>query len=103
LFLETQGGVLDSINIQTEKIDPTNTQKITITPKKVEDTDDIDIFNTVVYRDSPSEHIKKVQKILRDIHIYKGGLTGDYADIEDDIVAYQLARDIIAASTDTGA
>jgi hypothetical protein len=101
LFLETQGGVLDTIEIKTEKINPTDSK--TSVPSESDDSDTIDIFNITVYRDSPSDYIRKVQKIFRDLGIYKWGLTGDYADIEDDILAYQISRKIISSSSDTWA
>jgi Peptidase family M23 len=102
LFLETQGGVLDMIEIKTEKINPTDLKQSTPTEDD-NGSNDIDIFNITVYRDSSSDYIKKVQKVFRDIGIYKWGLTGDYADIEDDILAYQISRKIISSASDTWA
>lgn len=101
LFLETQWDVLNQMDIKTEKIDPTTTTTQQTTNNN--SSNSINIFAVTVYRDSPTEYIKMVQKVLRDIGIYKWTLSWDYADVEDDILAYQLSRHIIASASDVWA
>ncbi len=101
LFLETQGWVLDNIEIKTEKISPDLQQSIP--PDESTSIDNIDIFWVTVYRESPTSYIRQVQKVMKDLGIYKWDLSWNYKDIEDDILAYQLSRWIISAASDTGA
>lgn len=101
LFLETQGGVLSDIQTQTTSTQSTSN---TTAPTNSEDSiNNIDIFSVTVYQDSPVAYIKKVQQILSDMGIYKGDINGNYADIEDDILAYQISRKIISSASDSWA
>ena len=93
LFLETSGAVLEKIS----------TQKVTTPVQKIEQNNDLSIFDRTVYIWYAKSDIKKVQEIFRDIGIYKWKISGDYSDIEDTVIAYQIAKNIIQDKNDYGA
>ncbi|QFR39215.1 M23 family metallopeptidase [Candidatus Gracilibacteria bacterium 28_42_T64] len=97
LFLETNGGILDSI-----KIVKTSSQSSTQTPTN-NSTVDLSIFTKTVYIGYSSSDIKEVQQIFRDLGEYNGSINGDYKDIEKSMIAYQISNNIIKNKTDLGA
>lgn len=106
VFLETEGAVLSNIETKIEKVDT----RSSIFSSPEEDTGDAfnsafdeNIFNRTIYVGDSATDIKKVQKIFKDLWVYKWDLTGDYHDIIDDITKYQIDSGIISSKTDTGA
>ncbi len=104
-FLETQGALLKNIETKTQKADSKSYALSWKNNSNVELNSAVDetIFDTTVYIGNSSTDIKKVQQIFKDLWAYKGEVSGDYSDILDDIVNYQLAKGIISARNDTGA
>lgn len=96
LFLETNGAVLEKI-VQTKK-----TSSKTTTNKKSGDID-TSIFYTYVYKESPSKNIEEVQRLYKTLWVYNGKITGNYNDIEESIINYQIDRNVIENRNSLGA
>lgn len=93
LFLETSGAVLNQITTTTTNNNSNTSSSWT----------DFSIFNRTVYTGYSVSDIKEVQEIFRELNVYKGDISGDYNDIEDTIIAYQISRWIIANASEYGA
>ncbi len=98
LFLETNGAILDQMRVSlvssNKNSKSTKSQKTT-TPKNTTKASSVGIFYTYVYKESPSEDISKLQELMRELWIYKGKISGDYEDIENTIIRYQIERGVI--------
>lgn len=94
LFLETNGAVLDQVKQNSSKI-----------AKKAKNLSGIDssIFYTYVYKESSSEDIKQVQRVYKDLGFYTGRVSGNYDDVEQSIVSYQIDRKVIENKHSLGA
>ncbi|MFK7779763.1 MAG: M23 family metallopeptidase [Candidatus Gracilibacteria bacterium] len=93
LFLETEGAVLDNITTRT----------VSTTVSNVTNNEDLSIFNRTVYIGYSVSDIKKVQEIFQKIGIYRGTISGNYNDIENTIIAYQLSNKLIKDKSEYGA
>ncbi len=100
LFLETNGAIIDKISVT--KIKSTNSASLPNTRSK-SSWFDMSIFNRTVYTGYSKSDIKLVQEIFSDLKEYRGPISGDYTDIEDDIIAYQLSKRVIATKNEAGA
>jgi len=88
-FLETNGAILDEIEIVEKK---SSSSKSTWTPEY-----DYSIFSVTISPegDGSRSEIKELQRILRDLWYYSGRITGDYNDLEDALIDYQIDRWVI--------
>lgn len=92
--------MLDSIKIQTTKVDISKPNSSAPAHQHGDEGDDEDldaafddsIFDRTVYTGYSVTDIKIVQKIFKDLGAYKGEISGDYEDILDDVVDYQLDK-----------
>ena len=103
LFLETNGAILDQMQVSStpSKTPSSKTSKNTVKTPVI--TSHEAIFYTYVYKESASEDIKKVQEIMRDLWVYKGQISGDYDDIENAIIRYQIEKGVIENPSSLGA
>lgn len=103
LFLETNGAILDQMQVSStpSKTPSSKTSKNTVKTPVI--TSHEAIFYTYVYKESASEDIKKVQEIMRDLWAYKGQISGDYDDIENAIIRYQIEKGVIENPSSLGA
>jgi hypothetical protein len=52
-------------------------------------------IETQINPDSSIKKIKKLQNFLYDLEVYNGSINGDYNEIEDILINYQLEKGII--------
>lgn len=100
LFLETWGKILDNISQPISTVSRTtidNSNNIS------NSSEDLSIFNRTVYVWYSTSDIKRVQEIFKNMWVYKGALSWDYADIENDIINYQLKTWVISSRDEHGA
>jgi peptidoglycan hydrolase-like protein with peptidoglycan-binding domain len=110
VFLETQWAILDNIEIQSQDVDQVEakssltTYNTSLSNGAVKiDAFDFTIFDRTIYIDSSKEDIKLVQQILKNLWVYEWSLNWDYNDVIDDVIEYQISRNIISSESDTGA
>ncbi|USN58812.1 MAG: peptidoglycan-binding protein [Candidatus Peribacteria bacterium] len=102
LLLETDGKILD--DVQVTEVKTVSRQEIEQN-NIVSDTHynyDMSIFDRTVYDGYPVEDIKEVQMIFRDLGEYNGPISGNYSDVEEAIISYQLSNNIISARGELG-
>ena len=91
LFLETSGKVLDNI-----KVTKVSRKSISSSSSNtVKNNTNLDIFSKTVYVWYPTTDVKEVQKIYREMWVYKWEITWDYNDITEDIIEYQISTWVI--------
>ncbi|MDD3303049.1 MAG: M23 family metallopeptidase [Candidatus Gracilibacteria bacterium] len=101
-FLNTGGDDLNNITIKQVKVNTTKTT--TSNSNNAISSDNIKgVFNYTIYTDSSNQDIKYVQTIFKDIGYYNGKVDGNYNSIINDIIKYQLAKNIISSKDETGA
>ncbi|MCP4522999.1 MAG: M23 family metallopeptidase [Candidatus Gracilibacteria bacterium] len=98
LFLETNGSVLNNITTKRRKSSTSSTSKNNYTKQ-----DNKDIFSKTVYIGYSKSDIKEVQKIYKEMGVYKGRIDGKYENILDDIIDYQIDTGVIKHKNDHGA
>ncbi len=92
-FLETNGAVLDDIKVQEVERAVAVSQSSTISPR--------DIFSTTVYYGyGSSNDVKEVQRIYNKLGYYDGQISGDFADVEESIIDYQIATGVLKTRND---
>jgi len=94
-FLETNGAVLDTIKYSK--------QTTTYTSSNTSHTSTNDIFDKTVYIGYSKTDIKEVQRIYKDLGYYDGKISGDYNDVLDDVIEYQIDRNVIDNKNSNGA
>ena len=96
-FLETSGAILDKIDIVTEKV--TSSHSTSKSPEY-----DYSIFSTTISPewDGTRSQIKEVQRIYKDLGYYDGKISGNYDDLEDALIDYQIDRWVIISRDDIG-
>ncbi|MDD3793568.1 MAG: M23 family metallopeptidase [Candidatus Gracilibacteria bacterium] len=97
-FLETKGAILDNITTTTKVNVNKNTSTTTNTNNQ-----SYTIFDRTVYIGYSSDDIKQVQNIYRLLGYYNGPISGDYNDILESIIDYQVATNVIENRNSTGA
>ncbi len=104
LFLETNGAAIDDIKVTTKT---TTTNKKVSSPNTSTDNDstdnDLSIFDRTVHIGYPKADVREVQMIFTDLKQYRWKISGDYEDIEDDIIDYQISNRLIESKDDYGA
>ena len=95
LFLETAGAVVDKIKTTSKTVANTSSNSSTKTSSNTYKGFDMSIFDRTVYTGYSTEDIITVQQIFRDLNEYSGPISGNYNDIENDIIAYQIANKVI--------
>lgn len=105
LFLETNGAALNNVKITTTKVNTVSDSSVSQSAKRKQDSSDHyeSIFNTTVYTGYNIRDIQEVQMIFTDLREYKGPISGNYTDIEKDIIDYQIVNGLISSRTDYGA
>ncbi len=107
LFFETNGTILEKVSIpNTSATKTTSTKKKTITQTKKTTTVSVsedEIFYTYVYKESSKGSIREVQKVFRSLGYYDGALTGNYLDIEEIIIDYQVDKWVVPSRDSDGA
>lgn len=94
LFLETKWAVLNNIKTTTQKVDRNEIG---------EDWIDISIFNRTVHVGYAINDVKQVQKIMTKFGYYNNNLSGDYNDVIDAVIDYQVERGVIENRNSTWA
>ena len=114
-FLESEGSVLDNIDIQVvNKKNFTKKSKKTTTNKKYKNTSkssnylkwfDMNIFYKTVHTEmnSTSTDVKSVQKIYKDLGYYKWSIDWNYSKVESAVIAFQLKNKVIKTKSENGA
>ena len=105
LFLETNGAALDAVKITTTKVNTSSNSSVTQSVTRKQDSSDHyeSIFDTTVHVGYNTRDIQEVQMIFTDLREYKGPISGDYTDIEQDIIDYQIVNKLIKDKNDYGA
>ena len=105
LFLETNGAALDNVKITTTKVNTVSDSSVSQSVTRKQDSSDHyeSIFNTTVHVGYNIRDIQEVQMIFTDLREYKGPISGDYTDIEQDIIDYQIVNGLISSKNDYGA
>jgi len=99
-FLESNGGIIDEvISYPSATNSTTNTVSTNTISKSYEST----LNTTVYYGYGTKSDVKNVQRIYQDLGYYDGKITGDFDDVEDSIIKYQLATWVISSKSDDGA
>lgn len=99
-FLETNWEILKDItvtwtyNTSSSSNSSTSTQYSSVSSS---------IFDRTVYIWYSRDDIKEVQQIYKDLWVYNGSINGNYEDIEDDIIDYQLDTGVISSKNENGA
>jgi len=95
LFFETEWAVLDNISsINIPNI--SSNSNINNTDSTNKSNNEMSIFDRTVYIWYPESDIKKVQEIFKKLWVYKWDINWNYADIQENIIEYQLTNNIIA-------
>lgn len=94
-FLETKGSILKDIKVTGSY----NSSATKVTPNNSDEY----VFNKTVYIGYNKNDIKAVQRIYKDLGVYKGSINGKYEDIEDEIIKYQLKTGVIKSKSEYGA
>ncbi|MDD3144657.1 MAG: M23 family metallopeptidase [Candidatus Gracilibacteria bacterium] len=94
-FLETKGAILNNITTTTTKINLSNTTSNTTTFSS--------IFDRTVYVGYSTSDIKEVQEIYKSLGYYNGAISGDYNDVLESIINYQIAKGVIENRNSNGA
>ena len=104
-FLNSWWDDLNNITIKQIKVNTTtSTQKATTTNSNTVSSDNIKwVFNYTIYTDSSTQDIKYVQTIFKDIWYYNWKVDWNYNSIINDIIKYQLAKNIISSKDETWA
>ena len=99
-FLESKWAILDKINYvetSSSRLDSGLNAKQTSQNKAASKTKSLPgILYTYVHADSPEKDIKDLQEVLKEMWIYKGRISGNYSDISQTLIAYQIDRWVIA-------
>ena len=96
LFLETNGAVLDEYKVtSTTTTNPSTDNSVS--------RDDFSIFTKTVYIWYSVNDIKKVQEIFKDLGYYNWSISGNYEDVLDEVIAYQVDRGVIENKNSYGA
>ncbi len=111
-FLESNGAILEhrqtQIHVTTDTQTPeTKKERTTQTDDsktQSQDVDTPDIFSTTVYLDiGTSSQVKEVQRIYNKLGYYDGRTSGDYEDVIEAVIAYQLDTGVLSSREDDGA
>lgn len=105
-FMSSGWAILNNIKTQTTSVSAVSN---TIVHTHEEDSHEEDlhsafdesIFDRTVYSGYNVADIKTVQKIYKDLGVYKGDITGDYNDVVESVIRYQLDKNIIASRSET--
>ncbi|MDD2907327.1 MAG: M23 family metallopeptidase [Candidatus Gracilibacteria bacterium] len=95
-FLETKGAILNNITTSTVKIDLSNTNTNSTTTTS-------SIFDRTVYVGYSTSDVKEVQEIYKSLGYYNGAISGDYNDVLESVITYQIAKGVIENRNSTGA
>jgi len=96
LFLETNGAVLDDYEVSTTTSSSNSGWNTTV-------ISNLGLFDKTVYIGYNSQDIKDVQELFTKLGYYRGDISGDYEDILDDIIDYQIDKWVIANKYSYGA
>ncbi|RKW23669.1 hypothetical protein D8B46_03045 [Candidatus Gracilibacteria bacterium] len=112
LFLETNGAILNSHeNIskvpRTEINNNNSNNNISNNNSSSKGTTNTinqnsSIFDREVFIGSSHGDVREVQSIYKSLGYYKGEITGDYNDVLESVIKYQLEKNIIANRGDAG-
>ena len=97
-FLETNGSILKSINVSGSYNSSNSSSN-----SSSSSTTNNSIFSKTVYIGYSKTDIKAVQRIYKDLGVYKGSINGKYEDLEDDVIKYQLDTGVIKSKSEYGA
>lgn len=111
-FLESNGAILEDIdydnrennvsNSNTSSSSSNNTNSSSTSTSTSTSSDDI--FDTPLSPEVGSkEDIKKIQRIYYQLGYYSGSISGDYDNIYESIISYQLKTGVISSRSDDGA
>lgn len=95
-FLETWWAILNNIKINEITVKKQNTTKTNVKNSWNAST----IFNNTIYIDSAFDDIVEVQKIYRSLWYYNWKIDWNYNSIINDIIKYQLDKNIISSRSE---
>ena len=98
-FLETKGEILKDITVVWSYDSSASHTTSSSSSSSVSSS----IFDRTVYIWYSKDDIKEVQQIFTELGVYNGNINGDYEDIEDDIIDYQLDTGVISSRYENGA
>lgn len=97
-FLESNGAIMNNRVVQTPKkavshTDNKNTSRVLP-----------NIFNTTVYHGyGTKSDVEALQKLMKEMGYYNGSINGDFADIEEAIIQFQLKTGVLWNRDEDGA
>jgi len=104
-FLETNGAILDEVTY-TSTVSSSGNTSTTVSnvssTSKTNDSDDI-FATTVYYGYGTSNDVKEVQRIYNKLGYYDGRISGDFEDLEESIIAYQIDTGVLQNRDEDGA
>lgn len=108
-FLETNGAILSDVktpsavqSINTTQTSTTNTSSSSSNSNSSSSSNDI-FSTTVYYGYGDTDDVKAVQRIYNKLGYYDGRISGDFSDLEESIIAYQLDSWVLQSKSDDGA
>jgi hypothetical protein len=100
-FLESKWAILDKVSYvatSTSRLDSSTSTQTTTSTKTTSSSSSSSLPNilyTYVHVDSEEEDIEELQEILKEMWIYEGRISGNYTDIKQVLIAYQIDRWVI--------
>lgn len=95
-FLESNGAILDDIvtTTVTKQVSQNTNSNVVFQ----------DIFDTTVYHGyGTTNDVKQVQLLYKELGYYKWSINGNYSDVEESVIKYQLASGVLNNRTEDGA
>lgn len=97
-FLSSNWGILDAVQTTTSSSSQSTSTTSSSTSSYT------DIFDTTVYYGyGNSSDVKEIMRIYNKLWYYDWRISGDFEDIEESIIAYQLATGVLENKSDDGA
>ena len=94
-FLESKWAILDKVNYVETTSSNTSSSTLTNSSSSSSSQDLPAILYTYVHEDSERDDIEKLQEVLKDMWVYEGNISGDYIDIKQTLIAYQIKKDVV--------
>lgn len=103
-FLETNGAILDEEIEEQLAEEEVKTDSWNSNNSDTKSPSSNNIFNTTVYYDiGSSDDVKSIQRIYNKLGYYNGRISGDFEDIEESIIEYQIKTGVLQNRDEDGA
>lgn len=95
-FLESNGAIINNKNTTVQNISSVNTKNTSrVLPN---------IFNTTVYHGyGTKSDVRTLQELMKEMGYYKGAINGNFADVEESIIQFQLKTGVLSNRNEDGA